>query len=707
MDSIKQYLSDLNEEQAKVRDIGPGLLAVSGVPGSGKTRSIVARIARLVMDGLDPRYILAMTFTTKAATVMNQRLASLGILGARVGTIHSLCHQLLEEEFGMIQQLELDTGSAEMHIKKVISQMRQKQKIPRGTRVDIGEINRYVEFCKGKQLCHVFGNPFGVNSIAEKYHKKEAKEWRSTGLFPANLYDFYVALEADRATAQRYDFNDMQLWAWMLLVIDEDVLQKWRNRWSVIIVDEAQDSSLIQSDMAFIISGLASQVDSVRELPDWPKFDPDCKRSLMLCSDPAQSLYGWRGGNPDVSIAYATDEMTEMIALSKNYRSRPEICNVASSLVQGKGWHLSGDMLPQREDTGSPAITFSTYDHPGQEAVEILKKARARAAELGKWSGVAILTRLAALLHLVEIECVRGKIPYVKRAGGSFLDSQEVTDILAYLRVAAGADPEDRWIRRCVRRPFKYISRVQLQDADQWAARGKPYVEALLSADLGKKQRSSILQMAKVLEILGQSIERASTRPGNLCQMVMDRVEYLEYLREDRGSAGVDSSKVAILNELVLLGNLFAEGEIIRFLSYVDQMNIALRLGRKQYRISEKDGSAQTDCLVLSTIHSAKGLEWDTVYVADIVQGRFPWNMCHSMDEELRLLYVAVTRGKEQVHLSRSFEEGDADSSLWRKISLATERCRNHGNDSGNQDRSPREGTKRQNPQSREDGGDH
>jgi len=676
---INQYLTELNAEQQRVANVGPGLIAVSGCPGSGKTRSIVARIARMVRDGFDPQYILAMTFTRQAATVMNSRLASLGITGARVGTIHGLCYEFLQAENPSIQMLTLDTGNGEMSIKRVVSMMRQKKMIPYGVKVDIGELSSYVARCKASQICHVFGNPFGTNILAEKYHLEEAKGWiRKTGLFPRKLYDFYCQLDAHRAREQEYSFDDMVLFTWMHLMVSPEVLARWRQRWSVIITDEAQDSSPIQYDLAFVLAGLGTQVDSAANLPTAPKLSGTGQYNLMIATDTAQSIYAFRSAVPEISVAFATSKDTLMITLPRNYRSVPEICDVGSLLVKGEEWHLTGDMEPQREaQPGPPPVTFRTYDHPMQEAETVIQAAKVRAAELGKWSGVALLSRLAAILHLAEMVCIRNSIPYIKRASGSFLDSQEVTDILSYIRVAADHDPEERWIRRCVKRPFKYISRVQMQEAEMGCGRGTPYLVGLFGAKLGKKQRSSLLQMRDTIFDLKKVIEKGDLKPGEMCKWVVKKVKYLDYLREDRGSAGLDSSKLAIIDELAQLGNLFDEGEVDRFLTYIDQMNQALRAGRKQYRILEKDGkSTSQDCLVLSTIHRSKGMEWDSVFILDVVQGRFPWNLAHTADEELRLMYVAFTRGMNRVQLSRSMSSDDVPSSLWKKVSSGVKKVR-------------------------------
>jgi len=271
-------------------------------------------------------------------------------------------------------------------------------------------------------------------------------------------------------------------------------------------------------------------------------------------------------------------------------------------------------------------------------------------------------------LHICEIECLRHKVPYVKRASGSFLDSREVLDILAYLRVAAGFDPEGKHMLRCIKAPFKYIGKRDLEAAaSSHMVTGRGVLTALLDqARLSIKQRRSLHEMSEILRGTQDNIRRGMP-PGEVVTAVIEDTRYLDYLRENRSDVAADSTKLGILMELEWLASLFED--TTAFLSYVDQLHESLRVQRKSLKKKDDDLG---DYLVLTTIHRSKALEWDHVFIGDVVAGRFPWNLGHSFGEELRLMYVAVTRARKTVHLSCSKAEGDEESSLLQRVKTAT-----------------------------------
>ena len=716
---LAQLLAGLNDYQLSAVGVGVGQASLVGAPGSGKTRTIVARIARLVADGLDPAYILAMTFTKAAAAEMNQRLIELGIRGVRVGTIHSVARQIVAAETDLFDHGRLDEGwRLTLELKKLMGDLRRQGKMPtRG--VDLEVISRFIESCKANGPCYIFNDPWGLNMQSEPFVMTQARRWApAAGLKTQRLMEIYTEMERRRVSCGLYDYNDMQLWSWMQLVGDEISLEKWRNRWSVVIVDEAQDSNRVQWDLARFLVGLHSCIPGVREISTAPKMD-DGNHNLMVGGDPSQSIFGWRSAVPREFMTYAEAKETQQYVLPINYRSNGSICSVGTRLVRGKKWHLVGEMKPFNKDAAPDAVSIRRYDNPEVEAAGVLDEILTICQEKPLGS-CAILARLRICLDLAEIECIRRRIKYIKRASGSFLESREVKDVLAYIRVAAGHDPDGTWLKHLINRPFRYIGREFLRRCEETAAvENISLLDAIVNLKrvLSFKQRKAIDELVRLLKDMNaiavkcerqeveaekkgkdsavvvdgklsmaaierlaahdetktaaedaisnkakaddtnggsgkpgeaDDIEEPTRGPADLVTMMLDRTCYIEAVRREEGLLGMDESKLAIFGELHRMASMFRTPA--QFLAYIDGLRVAVQRAQKSGLRVRTDGSS--DALVLSTIHSAKGLEWDHVFLVDVVEGRFPCARAEEYDEELRLLYVAVTRAAKTCTVS-------------------------------------------------------
>lgn len=662
LSAIARLLDSLNEHQRRVAEIGPGPSAVIGNPGSGKTSALVSRIARLARDGLDPQYVLAMTFTRAAAAELNERLAALGIVGGQIGTMHSLALDMLKAEVsGLIASRTLDESGwkSDQELQRTLGDMRKEKLIPGRGSVDLDGLKRFIGFCKAGGPCPVHGNPFGLNELGYDHVRRLATGFYDAtgGLERETLVELYDRAETRRAAARLYDFDDMQLWAWMLMIANPPTLKRWQQRWSVTMVDECQDSSPVQWDIARLLAGGRSRILPART-PELPEVPP----TLMVLGDVSQSLYSFRAAVPEWFSDYATTAGVGLFTLPINYRSTPEICWATTRTVDGKTWHLGGEIISYR---GAPdSVTKERLKEslqcrvfPGlhEEVTAVLTQATELAGGTADWTRVVVMARLSMFLHLVEIECIRRGIPYEKRAGGAFVDSKEVQDILGYLRVAGGWDPDGKWLRRCVHVPFRYISRVAMD----WAAgqRGSDFLGSLQEAPmLSQRQRRAVQELEETIEELERRIKRGSN-PGECIRFVLESTEYLAWLREQSGSLTIDASKMAVLEHLQHLASVHTT--VTELLSNIDQLSIGVDVGRKKLR--REAGNR----LVLTTVHRAKGLEWDNVLLCDVAENRFPWNRGFSADEELRLLYVAISRARQTVHVSCS----GTPSSHWKMVS--------------------------------------
>jgi DNA helicase-2/ATP-dependent DNA helicase PcrA len=688
------------------------------VHNSGKTGTIVARIARLVADGLDPKYILAMTFTKAAAMEMMMRLKGLGVDTARVGTIHSVSRSIIAESSSMLDHVRLDERNVltfELH--KVLSELRKAGKVPRKG-VVFESVQRYIGACKATGVCHISGNPFFLNDRADEHLLRVAEKWTDrSGIWnPQALLNVYTEIERRRDHLGLMDYDDMLLWAWLILMSKEDERGKWRSKYSVVIVDECQDSNPVQWDVARLLVGLSSCVCSKDDL-DFVPVEDEGMHNLMVAGDPSQSIYSWRNARPDLFIKYWKEQDVKSVVLPLNYRSNAHICGVSTGLVNGKEWHLGG-VIRAAHDRGKEGVDGRDssdggacgvcgvngdgefrgvrvvhYDNVEQEAFNVvLKCVEIASGEEDSLRSCAVLARLKVSLDLAELECIRRRVRYIKMASGSFFESKETTDILAYLRVAAGFDDGGKWLRHIINRPFRYISNAFIGKAQTYAAaNGVSLLAAMLgplSKTISGRQRRALEDLAVLLTDLnklvvkseeylarleggakgacGEGAERGvegsveggaeAYGPHEGIGLMLRKTDYLDSIRRDAGYVRFDESKETAIAALHRISSQFMSYK--EFLGYVDQVIVAVKQAKKAgLRLSEGSGE---DALVLSTIHSVKGLEMPYVFIVDTTEGTFPCSKAESLDEELRLFFVAMTRAERVCEISWSGPEKHA-----------------------------------------------
>lgn len=683
IDRLNELLLSLDEYQREPVGAGSGAIAVVGNPGSGKSRVVVARIGRLARDGLDPKYMLAMTFTRNAAAVMNERLTELGVHSCRIGTIHSVCRQVLIEGHAFPKGLTLASNTqSDILLKQTIVDMTREKRlggVGHGHRksVDVESVSKFVNECKATGVCYIADDPFGLNEYAENRILEIAERWQhTTRAYAEDLYSFYAELDRKRVKQGLYNFDDMLLWAWSFLVADKrGFRQMWRSRWSVVIVDEGQDSNRIQWDLAYMLTGLKTCTRRTDIINADLATDDDGGHNLLVAGDPSQAIYGFRNGDPAEFLSFVNRPETTLYKLPINYRSLPQICTLGTNLVKDKAWHLAGDIMPEPRlaDASSfladiitePSINIVDYPSPDVEAAETVARCQERYEDSGSYRSCAVLSRLSIFLDLIEIECIRKHIPYVKRAGaGSFCDSKEVVDILSYLRVAAGHDSDGEHLRRVIRTPFRYIGKISIDKAFREA--GCNEYEKVL--DGLYNDRSISLRIADEAHKLKGLLNRMKARLESPSTCITMMLEWTNYIEETQTDAELqqhpDTSRAAIIAELLRLARQFKD--TTEFLIYIDRLSSAIREGQKRLQVKEGNEVGQ-DHLILSTIHRAKGLEWSHVYLCDVIQGNFPCSRAESFDEELRLFYVAVTRAKNSFTMSFTKPaEGDEESILTR-----------------------------------------
>jgi DNA helicase-2/ATP-dependent DNA helicase PcrA len=540
---------------------------------------------------------------------------------------------------------------------------------------------------------------FGANEIAAQ-HILETSATNKQFELPYTSNEFnriYKAYELAREEEKVYGYDDMQLWALMVLLHDAGLRESLQKRYSCIIVDECQDTNLIQLNMAKVLVGLKPSLSVPRHMI---VEETNQQHNLMLVGDISQSLYKFRGATPNEFLEFAKDKHVKILRLQNNYRSAAGICDIATHLVAGKAWHLGGKLVPKassqskeaRTVEGSelapqpPSVKTVIYEDVMSEISHVLKQATTGLAQGGKLTNYALLSRMTVYLQIAELECVRQRIPYIKRGGTKTLfDSDVFQDIMAYVYLLAGEDPSGRFFARVINAPNRFIPGAKVKEkvaeatrAGVTFARGpnNMWWDKALTKLHGVmqygKQGQAIVGLQKTLLTAHRAAIGGITPLSAIMSRIIQDTNYLQSNTDKTeaqgGDSGIWETKREVINLLLAMAAKFTN--IVEFSQYMVKQELMLREGAKV--LKQKDGDKK-DHLTLTTIHSAKGKEWDHVFIVNVAEKVFPSQRNPDQDEELRLLYVAITRAKKscEVSYSREFERSEFFAKVYYLTQIA------------------------------------
>ena len=600
-------LRDLNPEQreAVLHTKGP-LLVLAGA-GSGKTRVITHRIARLVEAGADPRGIVAVTFTNKAAEEMRgrvQKLVGAAVPVGFVGTFHSWSLRFLRRNHvaaALPPRFSIaDSADSLALVKEAMSELGlSEQMLPPGS------VRSRISHAK--------------NALVSP-KEFEAAQSDFAGERIAKAYRLY---EKKLAAAGALDFDDLILRSVRLLESREDVLASERRRTRHLLIDEYQDTNISQDALV--------------------RFLGEGAESFCAVGDEDQSIYRWRGAEVEHILRFDEDfPATRVVPLERNYRSTAKILEAASAVVSHNRRRRPKRLQADRGEGSRVRLWLFDEDRSEAEAV---------AREIGSAqrppSEVAILYRTNAQSRSFEEELVRRRIPYVVVGGMKFYDRAEVKDALSYLRLAVRPD-DDLAFRRVVNVPARGIGAATLDRiASASAAAGRSWWEVSGETLPGLTDRARVALRRFRTLVLDLQEKAESYSPSAL----------IEYLLEASGYAALyegseereDVARRENLQELVSSAREFerrnAEGAAIA--EYLDAVSLA----------TDADAiPAGGGAVTLSTLHAAKGLEFKAVYVVGLEEGYLPHGNSgddpEELEEERRLLYVGMTRAEDQLTLT-------------------------------------------------------
>jgi DNA helicase-2/ATP-dependent DNA helicase PcrA len=595
----------LNPEQraAVLHEKGP-MLVLAGA-GSGKTRVITHRLARLVEAGADPRTIVAVTFTNKAADEMRERARRL--LGGRplisfVGTFHSWALRFLRRHAaaaGLPPRFSIaDSADQLALVKEAMGELSVSEQV-----LTPGSVRARISAAKNAL---VTASAFAAS----------ANDWAGE-----RIGRVFLLYEKKLASAGALDFDDLIFRAVRLMRDRSDVLESERARVRHLLIDEYQDTNTSQDALVKLLGQGAD--------------------SLAAVGDEDQAIYRWRGAEVEHILRFDEDfPGARIIPLERNYRSTSGILDAASALVANNRRRRPKRLLADR---GAGArVKLWRFDEDRSEAEEVVRALAAR-EELGE---VAVLYRTNAQSRSFEEELVRRRIPYVVVGGMKFYERAEVKDALAYLRLAARPE-DDLAFRRVVNVPARGIGQVTLDrisNAARETGRSWWEVSADPPAELTERAKTSLGRFRRLLADLKERAAR------DLPSVV------LEHLLEVTGLAALyesseepeDVGRRENLAELISSAREFErrspEGATLA--DYLDSVSLA----------TDAEAAPGGRGVTLSTLHAAKGLEFPSVFVVGLEEGYLPHGQSgedeDELEEERRLLYVGMTRAKDELTLT-------------------------------------------------------
>lgn len=606
-------LESLNPAQKEAVEWPGGPLKIIAGAGSGKTRVITCRIARLLAQGTAPWRILAVTFTNKAAREMKERLEAMVGEGQAsrlwVGTFHSLCARVLRTEgaaIGLDRNFVVYDDTDQMTLVRDLIKQRNIDDKSVQPRAVLAEISR----------------------AKEKLLTPERYKGTAAGFFEGIVAQIYPDYQAALTRARALDFDDLLMVTVRLLEQSEAVRTKLQEQFLHVLVDEYQDVNYAQYLLASLLSGK--------------------HKCLTVVGDDDQSIYAWRGADVGLMLRFASDHPdAKLVTLDQNYRSTKRILAAAHSVVQ----HNRGRMEKKLWTTNPEGALLSLVeagteqDEAMQVADRVLREVRSGRRS---YKDLAVLYRTNAMSRVVEEAFLTMRIPHVLVGGQRFYDRKEIKDAIAYLRLVA--NPADIIsFRRVINVPARGIGPKTIEQIESGAASmGVTPVEAIqnpsLRQGLPAKPRAALGVLA---ESLRRGLELAQDGPVTpLLKHLLSSTGYLEELKADRTEESI--SRLENLQELVNVTTKFdADSEEPSLLAFLE--NVAL--------VSDVDSLNNTgDAVTLMTLHSSKGLEFPVVFLMGMEEGVFPHSRSlmddQQLSEERRLCYVGMTRAREELIMS-------------------------------------------------------
>jgi DNA helicase-2/ATP-dependent DNA helicase PcrA len=657
-------LEGLNPAQYDAVTHAQGPLLILAGPGSGKTRVIAHRIAYLISEGgVRPGAVMAVTFTNKAARELRARVeALLGSIsgGLTLGTFHSVCARILRidgEAIGVHRSFVIYDDSDQISLMKRVAaeyNLEPRQYPPRAL---LSVISKAKSELIGPAAFATKVNTYFEEIVARVYQRYQAMLTENNAL----------------------DFDDILMKVVELLRENDDVLQRYQERYEHVLVDEFQDTNVAQYVLARLLA-------------------PPPDSNICVVGDPDQSIYSWRSADIRNILNFERDyPKATVVRLEQNYRSTQTILDGAQKIIAANKQRKQKDLWTEK-GRGDPIVLYEAYNEE-EEAAFIAAEARRLTKQAGlRLADLAVMYRTNAQSRAIEERMVAEHIPYRLVGGTRFYERREIKDLLAYLRLVL--NPFDSVsLDRVLNVPPRRIGDRTQQELRSWAASMEvPAYTALqmlagvqtgatqdggastsppAAADAERFSPTSFEQfqtrgataehpfsqgaraaLLSFLMLLNELIADAPVRTvSQLLTVVVEKTQYREYLLEAFPADGEErwENVQELRNVAGQFDELEPEHALMRFLE-----DVALMSDTDEY-------DEQIDALTLITLHAAKGLEFPVVFIAGMEEGLLPhirsFDDPDQMEEERRLAYVGVTRAKDRLYLLRAFRRSMMGSS--------------------------------------------
>ncbi|NOX98830.1 MAG: UvrD-helicase domain-containing protein [Verrucomicrobia bacterium] len=613
---MSSILSGLNPAQnAAVKQMRGPVLILAGA-GTGKTRVITARIAYMLKQGIHPGKILAVTFTNKAAQEMRERVAGAvpkkAAKAVTVSTFHSLCVRILRESItclGYKKNFTIYDQSDQVGLLRRII----VRKAAGDEKLEPKLAQNLISAAKNK------GIPVSEKAdslIAEVYH----------------------AYQAELKQLNAVDFDDLMLLAVRILSESSEAREKWSRRFDFMMVDEFQDTNSLQMELVQLL------------------VKPE-ENNICVVGDDDQSIYGFRGA--EISNILDFERFfpnPKVIKLEENYRSTNIILKLANSLIKNNAGRREKTLWSSKGDGEKPRLVGMPDEETEAEALvfEILEQRQEKKRE---WEDFAILFRMNTQSRLLEQALRQQDIPYRILGGQSFFEKREVKDVLAYLSLFLNPN-DDVSLLRVINHPPRGIGNATVTAATEYSIQKECSIFAVLHdkeflTTLTNRARTAVRAFRDQVDGYTELVASETLNYATMTSDLLESVGFMDYVRRNCRTPEEALAREQTVNDLLESMRMHRDKSVASggLSDFMD--SVALRQEKE-----DRDDGERGWGVSLITMHAAKGLEFPVVYVSGLEQGVLPHSRSieeGGIDEERRILYVAITRAMEQLTMTWCF----------------------------------------------------
>ena len=606
-----QTTNDLNSPQAEAVQCTEGPLLILAGAGTGKTKVLTSRIAHIIEQRLAyPSNILAVTFTNKASKEMQERVNNITQAdGLNIGTFHSIAARMLRSHINL---LNLDLSSSFT----IINQDDQ------------------VKLIKNIQLQH----NIDVKQYAPKMVHAIISRWKDQGIIPEKLSDtdfvspahkiaksVYTEYQRQMHASNAVDFGDLLLYCNQLLINNPDILEQYQNKFKYILIDEYQDTNAVQ----YI----------------WARMLASKHKNICCVGDDDQSIYSWRGAEVKNILRFEKDfPNAKVIKLEQNYRSTPYILKAASSVIaHNKNRHSK--KLWTNQEPGKKIKIISCWND--KEEARFISTETEKSINSGFYKArqIAILVRAGFQTRAFEEVFISNALPYQIIGGLRFYERMEVRDLLAYIRLSMNNN-DNLALERIINVPKRSIGNVTLKKIKDFAGKQEVSVFTALTQMLKEniftgRTKDSLQHFVNLIILAGQKYENESA--FDVTKFILEESKYLEILKAEQTEES--RARIENINEM-----LKAIDEFDNIVEFVEHSSLVMD---NETLESDFGGTVK-----IMTLHAAKGLEFDLVFLPGWEENVFPHQKALSeegekgLEEERRIAYVGITRAKKELYIT-------------------------------------------------------